>query len=271
MITGFIKNQELKISQPIIVGESIGYHEAQFFFKTADWDGLKKWSHWINGATQYDIPLTDDKIRQADHLDLTAGEWSVFLTGYEYLSGSLIKRITTEVTKITVTPTGSVTIFPPITPTIVEQIFATIGDLEELDTTAKDNLVHAINEAAESGGGGGGSASIDMRVYDGYIQYSNNNGRTWHNVISTAELKGERGEKGERGQRGERGEQGVSGADGRDGIDGTDGADGVTFTPTVSEQGVISWTNDGGRQNPPSVDLVAAVLNALPNGDEVSY
>ena len=241
MITGFIKNQELKISQPIIVGESIGYHEAQFFFKTADWDGLKKWSHWINGTTQYDIPLTDDKIRQADHLDLTAGEWSVFLTGHEYLNGNLIKRITTEVTKITVTPTGSVTIFPPITPSIVEQIFATIGDMQELTTIAKDNLVHAINEAAESGGGGGGSASIDMRVADGYIQYSNNSGQTWHNVISTAELKGERG------------------------------AGGVTFTPTVSEQGVISWTNDGERQNPPSVDLVSAVLNALPNGDEVSY
>ena len=161
MITGFIKNQELKISQPIIVGGSIGYQEAQFFFKTADWDGLKKWSHWISGTTQYDVSLTGDKIRQEDHLDLTAGEWSVFLTGHEYLNGNLIKRITTEVTKITVCPTGSVTVFPPITPSITEQIFATIGDLEDLDTTAKDNLVHAINEAAETGGGG---ESTDVKI-----------------------------------------------------------------------------------------------------------
>lgn len=32
--------------------------------------------------------------------------------------------------------------------------------------------------------------------------------------------------------------------------DGTDGATGTTFTPSVSEEGVISWTNDGGKQNP---------------------
>ena len=28
------------------------------------------------------------------------------------------------------------------------------------------------------------------------------------------------------------------------------GGDGVTFTPSVSEQGIISWTNDGGLPNP---------------------
>lgn len=33
-----------------------------------------------------------------------------------------------------------------------------IGDLANLDTTAKNNLVAAINEAAQSGGGGGGGA-----------------------------------------------------------------------------------------------------------------
>lgn len=32
--------------------------------------------------------------------------------------------------------------------------------------------------------------------------------------------------------------------------DGTDGATGTTFTPSVSEEGVISWTNDGGKPNP---------------------
>ena len=40
-----------------------------------------------------------------------------------------------------------------------------------------------------------------------------------------------------------------------DGTDGTNGTDGVTFTPSVSAEGVISWTNDGGRVNPPSVNI----------------
>lgn len=52
---------------------------------------------------------------------------------------------------------------------------------------------------------------------------------------------------------------------------GGGGVDGVTFTPSVSEQGVISWTNDGGRQNPSSVNLVTAVLNALPTWEGGSY
>lgn len=42
---------------------------------------------------------------------------------------------------------------------------------------------------------------------------------------------------------------------GQNGTNGTDGTDGVTFTPSVSTDGVISWTNDGGRQNPPSVNI----------------
>ena len=33
------------------------------------------------------------------------------------------------------------------------------------------------------------------------------------------------------------------------------GIDGVTFTPSVSSDGVISWTNDGGLSNPPSMSI----------------
>ena len=45
---------------------------------------------------------------------------------------------------------------------------------------------------------------------------------------------------------------------------GPAGQNGTTFTPSVSSAGVLSWTNDGGKQNPQSVDIVAAVLSALP-------
>ena len=31
--------------------------------------------------------------------------------------------------------------------------------------------------------------------------------------------------------------------------------DGTTFTPTVSEDGVLSWTNDGGKANPEPVNI----------------
>ena len=44
--------------------------------------------------------------------------------------------------------------------------------------------------------------------------------------------------------------------------DGSQGADGTTFTPSVSASGDISWTNDGGKTNPPTQNIKG------PEGDE---
>ena len=65
--------------------------------------------------------------------------------------------------------------------------------------------------------------------------------------------------------------QGQQGQPGATGATGATGADGATFTPSVSSAGVISWTNDGNKQNPASVDLVSAVINALPVWQGGSY
>ena len=47
-------------------------------------------------------------------------------------------------------------------------------------------------------------------------------------------------------------------------------AKGVTFTPSVSSDGVLSWTNDGGLENPESVNLVTAIIGALANAEEAN-
>ena len=54
-----------------------------------------------------------------------------------------------------------------------------------------------------------------------------------------------------------KGADGAPGADGQDGAPGAEGApgiNGVTFTPVMTGT-TLSWTNDGGLQNPPAVDL----------------
>ena len=48
---------------------------------------------------------------------------------------------------------------------------------------------------------------------------------------------------------------------------GEDGKDGVTFTPSVSETGVLSWTNDGGLENPASVSIRGPAGAQGPQGD----
>lgn len=74
-----------------------------------------------------------------------------------------------------------------------DRLRAEIGNLADLTTEAKENLVAAINEVARTGGGAG---SMDLRVADGYIQYSTDGGSTWTNLIAVADLKGPKGDPG---------------------------------------------------------------------------
>ena len=103
-----------------------------------------------------------------------------------------------------------------------------IGDLAKLTTAAKENLVAAINEAAQSGGGGG-TASVYMRVTEGYIEYSGD-GVTWEKLIAVDELKGEKGDKGDTGA------QGVPGAKGDKGDKGEKGDTGAQGESTCADQ-----------------------------------
>lgn len=159
-----------------------------------------------------------------------------------------------------------------------DAIQAQIGDLSKLTTKAKDNLVAAINEAARSGGGPGGAGTIDMRVADGYIQYSNDDGATWENLIAVDDLKGADGKDG------------TNGTDGKDGAPGAAGKDGHTPVITASKSGkvttikadgeVIATVNDGadGTDGAPGAagkdgvtpDIKIGTVTTLPAGSEAT-
>ena len=61
--------------------------------------------------------------------------------------------------------------------------------------------------------------------------------------------------KGAKGDTGEKGAQGDPGIQGPKGADGAKGDPGAYFTPSVSAEGVISWSNNGGLNNPPDVSI----------------
>lgn len=48
---------------------------------------------------------------------------------------------------------------------------------------------------------------------------------------------------------------GSKGSNGTNGKDGADGEDGATFTPSVDSAGNLSWTNNKGLTNPPTVNI----------------
>lgn len=60
---------------------------------------------------------------------------------------------------------------------------------------------------------------------------------------------------------------GTSSAD----LKGEKGDVGTAFVPAVDNSGNLSWTNGGGLENPDTINIVDAVLAALPDGDGVGY
>lgn len=126
MITGYIKGQELKIRQPIVASDTIDYLTAEFSFLTDDWKGLEKWVHFAKGDEVYDVLLTNDRIAGDAHLNLSAGEWEIYLHGNRYVNGTVAERVTTAPAYLTVEQTGTLEgePFPTVTPSAGEQIIA---------------------------------------------------------------------------------------------------------------------------------------------------
>ena len=137
-------------------------------------------------------------------------------------------------------------VYTPTEQMTLQAIQRQIGDLSDLTTEAKENLVAAINEAVRTGGGAG---SMDLRVADGYIQYSTDSGRTWQNLVAVAELKGDKGDKGDpgapgaagaKGEKGDTGAQGETGPAGPQGPAGAPGKDGAGMDITGATVGQIA-------------------------------
>lgn len=107
MIIGYITGQALQIQAPVIVSDSINFLTAQFFFQTEDWRGLSKWAHFKQGENVYDFALENDRIEKDAHLNLSDGEWEIYLHGNEFADGEVVERITTEIVNLTVKKSGA--------------------------------------------------------------------------------------------------------------------------------------------------------------------
>lgn len=232
MLTGYIRGQELRISTPEIAADSIKYLEAEFHFAGRDWDGYVKTAYFINGTSKFALALADDRITADMGLNLTAGEWEVKLSGVK--GGS---RITTTTEHIFVREFGSTDgTLPDVTATQAEQIQAQIGNLSNLTTEDKTNLVAAINEAAKCGGGSGGGkdgTGIASITYKG----KDEDGGNVYTVLLTDGTSYEI-----TAPKGAAGADGKDGANGKDGSPGKDGTDGTSVTVASVTESV----EDGG-------------------------
>ena len=155
-ITLTVNHQSLTAKYLPLAAESVQYLTAKVVYETDDWTGREIKAMFGQGCTVYEVPVTGGEITAKQQLNLTAGDWRVWLVGNSARDGDVIPRITTNVTHIIVAPTGGTegSPFPAIPPTVEEQLRADMGNLADLTTEDKSSLVAAINEVRQTGGGG---------------------------------------------------------------------------------------------------------------------
>ena len=237
MIEFYVSGQNLKFFTPVIAADSLNYLTAKVNFTDAEWDGYSKWLHFRQdeelGADAYDLQLDENnEITADDHLNLTVGQWEIYLTGTKEES-----RLTTVPVILTVQESGLIDApLHELPMSVAEQIdsnaryamrlaqevkeMAENGDfdgealrplayfetLEELQATV-------LEPVAGDSYGVGTAAPYDIYTWDGIHLAWVNNGPV----------------------------QGPS---------GKDGEQGAIFYPTIDGNGIISWSNDGGLENP---------------------
>lgn len=244
MMEFYVSGQSLKMFTPVIAADSLKYLTAQFHFTDDDWDGYTRWAHFRRGETVYDIELDEnDRITEEDALNLTAGEWEIYLTGTKDAA-----RLTTIVVILTVKESGLVDAPLHVLPqSVAEQIDAkaaqallTAQAVKAAADAGKFNgkdgksfeikgyyaSTAALEEGVPAPAPGdaycvGSAAPYDVYIYDGVSGEWINNGT----------IQGAKGDTG---------------------------AAGTTFTPHLDGNGNLSWTNDGGLENPETQNIRGA-------------
>lgn len=237
MIDFYVTEQTIRFASPVIAANSRDYLTARFHFSGEGWEGCSKWAHFRQGETVYDLNLVDDEISSRMHLNLSVGQWEVYLTGHKGES-----RITTVPVLLRVRESGLIDEpLHQIPLSVAEQVDSKANlalekarDIEEkLASGALDGkdfqilgfyesmeeLVAAVEKPERGDAYGVGlEAPYDIYVYDGL------NG-CW---VNNGSIQGPKGDTG---------------------------ASGATFSPQIDGSGNLSWVNDKGLPNPQTVNL----------------
>ena len=238
MLEFYVAGQSLKYYTPVIAADSLKFLTAQFHFIGDEWDGYTRWAHFRKGETVYDIALDEnDRITEDDALNLTAGEWDVYMTGTKDTA-----RLTTVVVIMTVKESGLIDAPLHVIPqSVAEQIDAKAAQAMAVANAVKaaadagkfngksfevkgyyddlDALAEAVpNPTAGESYGIGTAAPYHIYIWDGA------NGK-W---VDNGTIQGPQGDPGTAG---------------------------TTYTPHVDDNGNLSWTNDGGEENPETKNI----------------
>ena len=244
MMEFYVSGQSLKMFTPVTAADSLKYLTAQFHFTDDDWDGYTRWAHFRRGETVYDIELDgEDRITEEDALNLTAGEWEIYLTGTKDAA-----RLTTIVVILTVKESGLIDAPLHVLPQSVA---------EQIDAKAAQALLtaQAVKAAADAGKfNGRDGKSFEIKGY--YASVTALEAGVPKPAPGDAYCVGSAAPYDVYVYDGVSGEWINNGT--IQGAKGDTGAAGTTFTPHIDGNGNLSWTNDGGLDNPETQNIRGA-------------
>lgn len=237
MMEFYIDGQTIRFTSPVIAANSRDYLTARFHFSGEEWEGCSKWAHFRQGETVYDLNLENDEIGSGMHLNLSLGQWEVYLTGHREET-----RITTVPVLLQVRESGLID--EPL-----HQIPLSVA--EQVDSKANLALekARAIEERIESGALDG----RDFRILGYYESLE---------ALTAAVETPERGDVYGVGTEAPYLIYVYDGLNGCwvnngsiQGPKGDDGENGATFSPQIDGSGNLSWVNDKGLPNPETVNI----------------
>ena len=142
---------------------------------------------------------------------------------------------------------------------------------EKGDTGATGPQGPKGDTGAQGPAGADGTTFTPSVDSSGNLSWTNDGGLENPATVNIRGPQGIQGVQGPQGEKGETGATGSQGPQGQTGPQGEPGADGATFTPSVDSAGNLSWTNDGGLENPGSVNLKGPAGEAGAPGADGGY
>ena len=206
MLKFYVHGQRLRMENAVVASGTIDYLTAAFVFQTEDWAGVGKTAIFEGAGETYGVLLTDDEIREEDHLNLAAGEWVVHVVG----TGDG-RRITTTQVRFMVEESGASSgdALPEVSASYAEQILAA--------ATEAKNVAQRVRDDAEAGKFAGPKGDRGEQGPKGDTGPAGARGAqgaafTYNDFTpeQLAALKGPQGDKGEKGDRGAKGDTGAA-------------------------------------------------------------
>lgn len=203
MLKFYVHGQRLRMETAVVASDTIDYLTAQFLFQTDDWQDTARTAVFRGAGETYSVLLTDDRIRAEDHLNLSAGEWTVHVIGTVSGESGTTKRITTTQVRFMVDDCGAVdgSALPEVPASYGEQVLAA--------AQAAVATANAVKDAADAGAFKGEKGDTGDPGPQG--------------EPGPAGPAGEKGDKGDTGAQGPQGEKGDTGPQGEQGPKGDDG------------------------------------------------